>query len=83
MALLAVPTTSHSRLQQDTAPIAKRVNWFISDSASKLPATKKYLLEDNREITQGVYFCCGGGSLASGRYRVSSIDFCAGPEDSG
>ena len=63
LALLAVPTTSHSRLRQDTAPIAKRVNWFISDSAAQLPATTKYLLEDNREITQGVYFCCGGGSF--------------------
>eukprot|EP01043_Picozoa_sp_COSAG02_P018302 COSAG02_NODE_852_length_16531_cov_9.899586_5_plen_401_part_00 len=66
--LLHVPSVpcasvNHSRLRQDAAPIVKRVNWFISDSTARLPTTTKYLLEENREIVQGVYFCCGGGSF--------------------
>ena len=53
------------RLYQGSKPIDKRVNWFISDSVAALPATTKYLLEDNRAITQGVYFCCGGLSFSA------------------
>ena len=53
------------RLYRGGKPIEKRVNWFISDSLSTLPATAKYLLEENRAITQGVYFCCGGLSFNS------------------
>ena len=61
------------RLQQGSSPIDKRVNWFISDSVTALPATTDYLLKTNREITQGVYFCCGGLSFNASTGEPSSV----------
>ena len=45
-------------------PVSKRIQWFISDRPSNLTMVQKFLLHDNREVAQGVYFCCGGLSFA-------------------
>ena len=55
-ALLAASAT----LGGGEAPVAKRVQWFVSDRTTDLQAMKKFLLEDNREVAQGSTFAAGG-----------------------
>ena len=62
---------NHSRLHRSDTPIAKRVNWFVSQSPATLPAASKFLMTENREITQGIYFCCGGLSFDGSTGKVS------------
>ena len=57
------------------APVAKRVQWFVSDRTTDLQAMKKFLLDDNRDVAQGIYFCCGGLSFAeNGTAMLGTFD---------
>ena len=70
-ALLAASAT----LGGGEAPVAKRVQWFVSDRTTDLQAMKKFLLEDNHEVAQGIYFCCGGLSFAeNGTAMLGTFD---------
>eukprot|EP01052_Picozoa_sp_SAG31_P007066 SAG31_NODE_332_length_17516_cov_3.552840_12_plen_317_part_00 len=64
-----------SRLRTATEPIEKRINWF----ADGRPEQESFLLQSHRDISDGLYFCCGGlsffqnGSVQLGNYNKSRI----------
>jgi hypothetical protein len=54
-----------SRLQAaGSTPVEKRVNWFgnLADNTAGA-AQEKFMLGDHRDISDGLYICCGGLSF--------------------
>ena len=57
------------------SPIEKRVNWFTSgDTGSN--RTTQFLLQDNKDIADGVYLCCGYAAFdANGTVSLPALNY--------
>ena len=56
-----------------SAPIERRVNWFV-DGFSGKASTIDFLLHKHKDIADGVYTCCGGLSFKNASDGTMTVD---------